>query len=584
MRQIFGVLILMCFMAASGVISPAAAQGQFWLQVESQRSIKDTRDRAQFFAGKFADTKAFLTTTGWYAIVIGPMTETEANDTLSRLTSAGQIPGDSIVTDGGAHISQLWPLTASTDTATTGDQTQPATTETVQAEPEPTFKPDPDIAASRALERSWSREDRMQYQIYMVWTGDYDKGIDGAYGPGTRSAIKLFQERNGFEQTGIISQEQADLLLARFNAAQERLGVTKVRDLDAGIEILMPGNFVAFSKFEPPFVHYGSKNGGKTRVMLISQEADRDNLTGLYDIMEAADYVPAEGYRVKKSDWFVLSGRDDKIVSYTYAKLDKGILKGFTLIWTPDLDRDMVPFATAMYESFTTIADYVLDDTMGVDTGEDGPLDLSSGLETATPEYSASGFFVNGQGALITHITTIEQCKKITINNGEVELEVVARDPALGLAVLKPKSAYQPESFAQFSTETPENGVEVSVAGFSFPEVMQVAALNFGTLADIPEAGQTLGEIGVTAYLEDGDLGGPVLDDRGAVLAAQIKRNGVGGVLPSSDNTAVTAGLITGFLSRNLVEFGNTTSLNSLAPEDVADMAAGFTVKVSCWK
>ena len=104
MRQIFGVLILMGFIAASGVISPAAAQGQFWLQVESQRSIKDTRDRAQFFAGKFADTKAFLTTTGWYAIVIGPMTETDANDTLSRLTSDGQIPGDSLVTDG-ARIS-----------------------------------------------------------------------------------------------------------------------------------------------------------------------------------------------------------------------------------------------------------------------------------------------------------------------------------------------------------------------------------------------------------------------------------------------------------------------------------------------
>ena len=62
-------------------------------------------------------------------------------------------------------------------------------------------------------------------------------------------------------------------------------------------------------------------------------------MTGLYDIMEAADYVPAEGYRVKKSDWFVLSGRDDKIVSYTYAKLDKGYPKGFH----PDLDPGSGP-------------------------------------------------------------------------------------------------------------------------------------------------------------------------------------------------------------------------------------------------
>ncbi len=596
MKQFVISLFLAFGIFSVALVGPADAQ-QVWIQVESQKSIKDTRDRAQFFAARFPDTRAFLTTTGWYAIVIGPMEADQARDTLSRLVSNGQIPRDSLISDGGPYLSQLWPLTSANDTSTAN--TPPAQTETASADDtpaaqeatetaeqvaEPALKPDPDLNASKAMERGWSREDKMLYQTYMVWTGDYDSGIDGAYGRGTRTAISLFQERNGFEPTGYLSAEQIELLASRYTDKITRLGVDKVRDLDAGIEILMPTKLVHFTGFEPPFVHYGAIDGGQVQVSLISQKGDRNTLNSLYDIMSTLPYVPAEGYRVNRRDWFVLSGRDADIVSYTYVRLERGLLKGFTLVWTPEMDKDMQPLATAMYDSFAPIQDYVLDETIGGDTGSDGPADLTSGLDTPSPDHSESGFWVNAQGVAVAHMSAANNCRSITTNDGDVTLLVTATDPAAELVVLSPKSPFTPPAFALFSNEEPERGTPVSIAGFSFPEVMTVAALNYGTLTDTDGTLGDQNQIRVSAYLEDGDIGGPVLDDRGAVIAMQMRRDDDHGNLPDSVNFALKSRVITDFLTAQNIRFGHATSFDAVDPVDMAYMAGEFTVKLSCWK
>jgi len=524
-----------------------------------------------------------MTTTGWYAVVIGPMAEDEATSTLKRLKSEGQIPRDSLISDGNTYVSQLWPL-SSANIATTQTTATAETTEAVVPPPEPALIPDPDIRATRLLEKSWTREEKKQFQTYMVWTGDYDSAIDGAYGRGTRAAISQFQERNGFEPTGYLSADQVALLAKRYNDSIARLGVQSVRDLDAGIEILMPAKYVHFTKFEPPFVHYGAKDGSRAEVILISQQGDRESLQGLYDIMETFDYVPAEGYRVQKRDWFVLSGRDEKIASYSYARLEGGIIKGFSLIWTPELDADMTPFATAMYNSFAPIQDYVLDETIGFDSGLDGPTDLANGLETAEPARSESGFFVNEAGTVVTHSAAVAGCRKITINNGKIELALLAQNDMIDLVVLKPTNFFAPPAIVQFSTEAPMQGADVSVAGFSYPDVMEVAVLNFGTVTDVDGLLGDTNEVRVSAYLEDGDAGGPVLDDRGAVIGMQLRRDQADGNLPDSVNFALKSKLITELLTRHEIAYSTAKGFDALEAEDIADMAAGFTVKVSCWK
>ena len=641
------ILIATVFIALGG--AQVHAQAQRWIQVESQNNIRDTRTRAQFFANNFPDTKAFQTTSAWYAIVIGPLGEDQAATLLGQLKNSGQIPADSFVTDGASHISQLWPLAANatatpaatdqntvdiidedepaaveeevveaiveavvedvavapatnvatdpatdtaTDVATDDAITDDTEIELAQIEtPDPVAEPepivlieDPDLNATRRLERTWSRDQRMEYQTYMVWTGDYEAGIDGAYGPGTRAAIRAFQEREGYQPTGYMTEGQVALLQQRYTEILEGLGVEIVRDLDAGIQIQVPGRLVQFERFEPPFVHYGPKDDSGVRVMLISQVGGTDDLRGLYSIMETLDFIPPEGYRTLKRDWFVLSGRNDEVVSYTYAKTENGILKGFSLIWPPEQDDVVQPFATIMYESFTPLEDYVLDENVGYDSGEDGPLDLTSGLETETPAREATGFVVNAEGVVVTHASNVLGCRKVTVGDG-IEMQLHARGgPDNALAILLPVTPYQPKSYALFTNEVPEIGTEVTVSGFSFPEVMEMATLNYGTLTDTNGMLGNDAHIRVSAYLEAGDVGGPVLDDRGAVLGMQLLRGAAAQNLPQYVNFALKADLIVDALTKEGLAVGRTTAIDAEAPEDIAFMAGDFTLKVSCWR
>jgi len=612
------------FLAIIGVAgassNSAHAQASYWIQVESQNNIRDTRARAQSFAARFPDTHAFSTTSGWYAVVIGPYPKGEAQALLGRLKAQSRIPADSLLSNGREHLRQLWPLMANTTVTPTPTATAPAVVVqeplaiTPQATtPQTTVKvqeplappvvvattkpaasppvvidpslpiPDQDIAATRALERSWTRDQKKQYQTYMVWTGDYEAAIDGDYGRGTRKAIKQFQAREGFEDTGYLTQAQLDILKQRYDDTVAMLGIDTLRDLDAGIEIKYPSNLVTFGRFEPPFVHYKSKGTSKARMMLISQQGGRDTLKSLYDIMSTLDYIPPEGYRKRRRDWFVLSGRNDKVVSYTYAKTANGEIKGFTLIWPPEMDAQMRPLATAMYNSFIPLDGYVLDETLGGAQGTEPAIDLAINVDTNQPTRAASGFFISADGVILTHVANINQCNRITIADG-VDVELIARNQKLGLAVLKPKSAYTPKSFALFSGEAPEMGTEITVAGFSFPDVMEEATLNYGTLTSTSGMRGNPENIRVSAFLEAGDAGGPVLDDRGAVIGMELLKSSETANLPEYVNFALKAATITKILDHRSLTYGRSTAFDPVAPEDLAFMASDFTVKVSCWE
>lgn len=88
----------------------AIAQPNYWLQVESHNDVRDARKRARFFAQKFPDVKAYRTNTGWHAIVIGPMSLSDAEFELEKLRSRGRIPDDSFIVDGTIHKGQVWPV------------------------------------------------------------------------------------------------------------------------------------------------------------------------------------------------------------------------------------------------------------------------------------------------------------------------------------------------------------------------------------------------------------------------------------------------------------------------------------------
>jgi len=607
---------------------PALAQetAKVWIQLESKDNILETRDRARFFARSFPDTHAFLTESGWYAVAIGPMDKAEAKRQLARLKAAGMIPQDSFLSDGKTYLTQLWPLVAAVNIPTTtrppkpnqpaatppqdagtGQSDTQQTAATTPTTPETTTAPaparqdapvitptqplqqadqpvpDPDLKATRRAERKWSREQKKLYQTWLTWTGDYDAAIDGSYGPGTRRAIKAFQQREGFQPTGYLTQQQIDLLKQRHDEALASLGVETMHNEDAGIEILYPSKLVTFDRFDPPFVRYKPKDGSGVSMMLISQQGGRDMLRGLYDIMETFDTIPPKGYRKLRRDWFVLTGRDDRIVSYTYARTNNGLIKGFSLVWPVEKDRLIQPLVSAMYDSFTPLDEFVLDENLGTDQAGKQPVDLSKGMEITEPDRAATAFFINSDGTLLTEADNIYGCARLSIGDG-TPVSVVYENSAEKLAILKPANGFTPPAFALFSDKGPKIGTKVTVSGFSFPDVMEAAALNYGTVTDLRGPQGEDNRIRVSAFLERGDVGGPVLDERGAVLGMALPRPSDTADMPEYVNFALTSKAITDALNSQQIRYGIARTTTPADPVDLAYMAADFTAKLACWK
>ena len=254
-NAVFALVITLVALFADA--QAAMAQEKLWIQVESHNNIRDTRERAQAYAAQFPSTRAFATSTGWYAIVLGPFERDQAESRLWSLKSERLVPGDAFVYDGSSYQSQLWPLSANIGDEN-GDAVDQAATpsepavETTPAPPAIEVIAENDLNATRRFEGTWSRERKMEYQRYLTWTNDYDAAIDGAYGPGTRTAIRSFQAREGYEETGFLSAGQTMVLRQRYREMTDPLGIATLESQEAGLAMLYPARLLERDRVEPP--------------------------------------------------------------------------------------------------------------------------------------------------------------------------------------------------------------------------------------------------------------------------------------------------------------------------------------------
>jgi hypothetical protein len=569
---------------------PASAQNSgAWVQVEAHPTLREATDRARAYSGQFPDVAGFALRSGWYVVAMGPYSAADADTVLRRLRSQGLIPGDSYLADGSDYRQQFWPIGSAAAVTPQplpeeGAEVKP-TAPVAEAIAEPVAPliavPDETEREARASEELLSRPERELLQTALQWAGFYDSAIDGAYGRGTRNAMAAWQEANNHEVTGILTSGQRGELLAAYNAVLEGLGLNLVRDDATGIQMMIPTGVVAFAAYEPPFARFDASQDFPAQVLLISQEGDLNRLFGLYEIMQTLEIVPAAGPRERGDDSFVLEGIGPSFQSYTYAALEDGQIKGFTLVWPTGDDERRSRLLSEMQASFARI-DGVLDPALSR-PGEDQAVDLISGLEVRQPRLSRSGFYIDMAGTVLTTTEVVGDCEEITLD--EVHpATVVTSDPALGIAVLRPTEALSPIGVAAFQTGVPRLQAEVAVAGYPYGGVLTRPAMTFGRLADIRglNGEDTLKRLAIVT--QPGDAGGPVFDNGGAVLGMLLPRAPLNGqVLPDEVSFAVDADAILGVLAGAGVAPLTTDSVTFVPPEALTRQAAAMTVLVSCW-
>ncbi len=589
-------VLFMTFCMTLSFSDAARAQSVAWVQIEAAPTLAVAQTRVRDYAARLPDVAGFQLRSGLYGIVLGPYAPDDAVQRLRDLRGQSAIPSDSYIEDGSRFRQQFWPIgaslvatpepiplaTAAQDPSVTPVEPATAPEPVAAPAPEPVIQlPDETRAEALESESELSRPERELLQTALKWAGFYDAAIDGAYGRGTRSSMAAWQTANNHEPTGVLTTAQRAELLAAYNAVLNGLDLQLVRDDATGIEMQMPTAVVAFDRYEPPFARFAPKGDLQAQVLLISQEGDADRLAGLYQILQTLAMVPTEGPRTLKDRSFEIEGTDAVAHTYIQARLDDGVIKGFALIWPAGDEERRTRLLETMKASFATV-DGSLDPGL-VQPGEDQAIDLLAGLEIRKPKLSRSGFYIDGQGSVLTTTEAVASCDYVTLD-GATEAEVGFTDPALGIAVLTPKTPLAPLAVAAFQTAVPRLQSEVAVGGYPYGAVLVAPSVTFGKLADLRglNGEETIKRLALTA--QPGDAGGPVFDNGGAVLgmlAPKVSKDGQ--VLPAEVSFSVDADAILTALAGAGVSVETTDSVAYMTPELIAQKAAQTTVLVSCW-
>ena len=202
---------------------------------------------------------------------------------------------------------------------------------------------------------------------------------------------------------------------------------------------------------------------------------------------------------------------------------------------------------------------------------------------------TGSGFFVSHEGHVLTNAHVISECAEVRIPPAG-SVRVTARDEASDLALLR-GPVDRDGAFATFRQGRGiRPGADVVVIGYPLPEVLtseaHVTKGNVSALAG-PDNDRRLFQM--TAPVQPGNSGGPVLDTEGHVVGVAVSKLDAfktllaTGDVPQNVNFAVSAGTARAFLDAEGVPYETKQSGETLAPDAIAANAKAFTVLVECW-
>ncbi len=566
-----------------------AQEAGVWVQIEAQPTLAEAERRVRAYDQRLPDVNGYYLGSGWYAVALGPYAADDAAAVLRQLRAQRAIPADSYIVNGDAFRTQFYPVGVGAPTTPlplpgTADEAgeSDGAAEEAIAEIEPPPEPDETPREARASEAELSRDEKKFLQVALQWAGFYSAAIDGAYGRGTRAAMSDWQVANGYEATGVLTTRQRAELVAQYNAVLEGMDLALVRDDATGIEMQIPTGIVEFAAYAPPFARFEPKGDLDATVLLISQPGGQDRMFGLYEILQTLEIVPTEGPRERGNSGFTIEGVDAERHSYISVTARDGEIKGFGLIWPAGDEERRARVLAEMEASFTSI-EGVLDPGL-ISPGEEQSVDLVSGLAIRKPLKDRSGFYIDDRGTVLTATEAVDGCGEVVLD-GAHPAEVIYRDDTLGLAVLRSGDDIAPRDVARFQTGIPRLQSEVAVAGFPYGGLLASPAITFGTLADMRGLNGEDAVKRLDILAQEGDAGGPVLDNGGAVLGLLLPRTARGGqVLPPEVSYSVDADAIVASLASAEITVDTTDSVAAITPELLTREAGALTVLVSCWE
>lgn len=193
-------------------------------------------------------------------------------------------------------------------------------------------------------------------------------------------------------------------------------------------------------------------------------------------------------------------------------------------------------------------------------------------------------------GHILTNAHVIKSCGSLTLRDGR-PLTLIARSTDVDLALLKANGLWLGNVLAFRADSRPRLAEDVLVAGYPLTGLVSSdLSVTSGSISAVSGPGDDLRMFQMTAPIQPGNSGGPVIDKSGNVVGVvvskldELKVVRQIGSLPQNVNFAIAGATAQEFLRANGV---NPVVAGSQAPKpntEVADIARRGAVQVVCYR
>lgn len=226
-----------------------------------------------------------------------------------------------------------------------------------------------------------------------------------------------------------------------------------------------------------------------------------------------------------------------------------------------------------------------------------GQSDVASGFSTKSgggiaKVGTATAFVVSDQGHLLSNHHVVSTCSQVRLAGSEKPLKLLPQDAANDLALLQMPD--KPQAVAVFRAANDlRQGENIVIYGYPLEGTLAAGGnLSPGVVSALAGLGNNTSQIQITAPVQPGNSGGPVLDGKGQVVGVVVQKLDavkvakLTGDVPQNVNFAINEATTRTFLNSNQVPYktGKWWNLMGKSLEETAADARKYTVVVECWK
>lgn len=198
---------------------------------------------------------------------------------------------------------------------------------------------------------------------------------------------------------------------------------------------------------------------------------------------------------------------------------------------------------------------------------------------------SGTGFVVSPEGHVLTNGHVVGACDAVAVDGAPARVISTSQSVDLALLQIAPDRV---SGVARFSAAPAGLNADITVTGFPLNGLLTGLNVTRGSVSGAYGIGGDARNMQISAPVQSGNSGGPVLNAHGAVVGVVVSKLNAAriadrtGEIPQNINFAIRGAEAAAFLTANGIAPLVAADGQRLAPETLAEEALSFTTLVEC--